>query len=256
MTKPKQKTENDFGPNKFSRDEHGLIKNTNYIFNEDGSIDWRAMVKEEHLFPNKLWFERFNKPLPKTIEGLKDHQLLIKLSGIKELARLRGFSSCEYTTHKCDPDHVAISCKISFIPNYETNGLPIVFEDMANATVNNTSSFAKKFLETIACNRSFVRCVRNFLNIHIVGMDEMDTSDNNAESESSKSSNNSFSAQSVLEKYVKENLNCKNFECFKDFLLSLKESGKYFNKDVEEWQSFDSIPSKEARILLGIIKSN
>ena len=47
---------------------------------------------------------------------------------------------------------------------------------MANATLNNTSSFATKFLEAIACNRAFIRCVRNFLNVHIVGDDEIDKS--------------------------------------------------------------------------------
>ena len=35
------------------------------------------------------------------------------------------------------------------LPNYETFGEPITFQDMANATLNNTSSFATKFLETI-----------------------------------------------------------------------------------------------------------
>ena len=63
-----------------------------------------------------------------------------------------------------------------FLPNYETGGQAVTFQDMANATLNNTSNFATKFLETIACNRAFVRCVRNFLNVHIVGDDEIDKS--------------------------------------------------------------------------------
>ena len=52
---------------------------------------------------------------------------------------------------------------ITYLPNYETNFKEVTFSDVANATIENTSSFAKKFLETIACNRAFVRCVRNFL---------------------------------------------------------------------------------------------
>ena len=58
-----------------------------YEFDEDGSVNWRSMIKDEHLFPNKSWFD-LRKDLPRTIDGLKDHQLLIKLSGIKELAKL------------------------------------------------------------------------------------------------------------------------------------------------------------------------
>ena len=80
---------------------------------------------------------------------------------------------------KCEEDHVAVICRVTFLPNYETGSKAVTFQDMANATLNNTSSFATKFLETIACNRAFVRCVRNFLNVHIVGDDEIDKSSNN-----------------------------------------------------------------------------
>ena len=50
------------------------------------------------------------------------------------------------------------------------------YTDVGNATLANTDAFCAKFLETIACNRAFVRCVRNYLNIHIVGADEIDKS--------------------------------------------------------------------------------
>jgi|9_EtaG_2_1085328.scaffolds.fasta_scaffold06559_5 hypothetical protein len=247
--------DNNFGPSLFQRDEHGLLKNVQYVFDEGGSINWRAMVKEEHLFPNKSHFERFNKPLPRSIEGLKDHQLLIKLSGIKELARLRGFDSVHYDMVKCEENHVAVKCGISFISNYET-GERVLYEDMANATINNCSSFAVKFLETIACNRAFVRAVRNFLNIHIVGLDEMDTSDPSSPHKSTNSTNSStsFSIHSTLEKNAKEYANCSNFECFKDYLLELKNSNAYINSEAESWNDYLDIPSKEARILLKLLK--
>ena len=253
MTK-NQKIDNTFGPNLYTRNEQGLLTNTQYEFNEDGSINWRAMVKEEHLFPNKAWFQRFSKATPKSIDGLKDHQLLIKLSGIKELARLRGFDKVNYETIKCEHDHVAVKCTINFIGNYETCLQKVVYEDVANATINNCSSFAVKFLETIACNRSFVRAVRNFLNIHIVGLDEMDTSDSQSDQPAAGSKPNAFSIQSTLESNSQSILNCPNFECFKEYLLNLKLSKTYINKDVESWNNYLDIPSKEARILLKIIK--
>lgn len=250
----KDKIDNSFGPSYFQRDENGLLKNVQYTFNEDGSINWRAMVKEEHLFPNKAWFDRFKKPIPKTIEGLKDHQLLIKLSGIKELARLRGFDSVSYESVVCEPEHVATKCRIKFIANYETQS-SVTYEDMANASSRNCSDFAIKFLETISCNRSFVRAVRNFLNIHIVGMDEMDTSNpQSQETQTSTSSSSSLTIQSSLEKNAKEILDCSDFKGFLDYLKTLKDSKTYLCKDVESWDSFASIPSKEARILLKIIK--
>ena len=125
------KIDNSIGPSLFNRDESGLLKNIQYVFNEDGSVNWRAMIKEEHLFPNKLWFQARNKDMPRSIDGLKDNQLLIKLSGIKELARLRGFSSISYSMDKCEDHHVAVTCSTVFIPNYETGNEPVSFQDMA-----------------------------------------------------------------------------------------------------------------------------
>jgi len=247
--------DNSFGPSSYKRDKNGLLENVQYIFNEDGSVNWRAMIKEEHLFPNKSHFEMFKKPMPKTIEGLKDNQLLIKLSGIKELARLRGFDSVSYETVKCDPDHVAVKCQVSFIPNYETQER-VYYEDMANATFNNTSSFATKFLETIACNRAFVRAVRNFLNVHIVGDDEIDKSDSSQKNITEISSGVSLSPNSMLESASTKDLNCSTFEEFKDYLRKLWAENLYRNDKIKEWKSFSDIPAKEARILLKLCKKS
>ena len=66
----------------YKRNEFGLLEGVNYEYNEDGSVNWRAMIAPEHLYPNKGWFEMRNQPMPQSIEGLTDNQLLIKLSGI------------------------------------------------------------------------------------------------------------------------------------------------------------------------------
>ena len=240
--------DNSVGPISFSRDEHGLLKNVQYIFNDDGSVNWRAMIKNEHLFPNRGWFESRGKDVPNSAQGLKDHQLLIKLSGIKELARLRGFSSLSFWAERCEENHVAITCNMTFIPNYETGDKEITFQDMANATLENTSSFATKFLETIACNRAFVRCVRNFLNVHIVGDDEIDKSDNSP-SASKEHLSSALSPHSVLEKKFIV------FDELKSKLRELWSANKYKNDDVKKWTDFSDIPPKEARILIGLINS-
>jgi hypothetical protein len=248
--------DNSFGPTMYERDSHGLLKNVQYKFNEDGSVDWRAMIKEEHLFPNKSHFEMYKKPMPKSIKGLKDNQLLIKLSGIKELARLRGFDSVSYETVKCEADHVAVKCCVCFISNYETQE-KVYYEDMANATFNNTSSFATKFLETIACNRAFVRAVRNFLNVHIVGDDEIDKSDGTSalNQSNNKTSNANLSPNSMLETAVVKDLNCATFDEFKEKLREFWSQNLYRNDLAKEWNSFEDIPAKEARILLKVVKS-
>jgi len=247
--------DNSTGPASYKRDSNGLLENVQYQFNEDGSINWRAMIKEEHLFPNKSWFEARKKPMPKTIEGLQDSQLLIKLSGIKELAKLRGFSSASYFVEKCEHDHVAVSCSMRFTPNYETNNEEVHFQDMANATLLNTSSFATKFLETIACNRAFVRCVRNFLNVHIVGDDEIDKSDGGKIQVQTATSASSLSPTSILESAAKKELGCASFIDFKESLRKFWAEEAYRNEDAANWSSYEDVPAKEARILLKVIKA-
>ncbi len=241
----------------YKRNELGLLEGVNYEYNQDGSVNWRAMVAPEHLYPNKGWFEARNKPMPQSIEGLADHQLLIKLSGIKELAKLRGFTRVHYDVIKCEIDHVSVKCEINWIPNFEnpkneSDFLPpsTSFEDLANATVHNTSSFAQKFLETIAANRAFVRCVRNFLNVHIVGADEIDTSDGKSPLVSSTNPERFNKLTLLMEKV---NLSEDDFETFKDILRGLWKSGKYKNDNVSDWEEWEDIPKKEIMKLLQIV---
>jgi len=243
----KSKIDNSIGPESFQRDEHGLLKNIQYVFNDDGSINWRKMVNDEHLFPNA---QAFNGSPPNSIEGIPDHKLLIKLAGIKELARLRGFSDISYEVVKCELDHVAVVCTINFIGNYETSNESISFQDMANATLDNTHDFGQSFLETMACNRSFVRAVRNFLNIHIVGADEIDKS-NKKSSFKKSNSKPSLSPQSMLDTAFDG-----NFDDFISDLRKLWAKNIYKNKDITNWKSFDDIPIKEARVLIKLIKEN
>ena len=245
----KKKIDNSIGPDTFQRDDNGLLKNVQYVFDDGGSINWRKMVDDEHLFPNA---QAFNGNPPSSIEGIPDNKLLIKLSGIKELARLRGFSDVSYEVVKCELDHVAVICSISFIGNYETSGEQVHFQDMANATLDNTHDFGQSFLETMACNRSFVRAVRNFLNIHIVGADEIDKSNKNKKGKSSKSKPSiNLSPQSMLETAFDG-----DFENFVSDLRELWSKNIYQNEDIKNWNDFNDIPIKEARILIKLIKEN
>ena len=236
-----------------SRNAWGLIEGVDYKTNEDGSINWRAMVKPEHLFPNKGWFELRKQQVPTSIEGLNDTQLLIKLGGIKELAKLRGYKSVRYDIVKCEASYVTIKCGITWIPNYESEH-ESYYEDVANATVNNTSDFAVKFLETIAANRAFVRAVRNFLNVHIVGSDEIDASKKGTPAIIEEENEIGLpSSQGMLEKTAK-NASLKTFSEFQEYLKNLSKLQVYDNKESKIWTCYNDIPAKEARILMSILK--
>lgn len=240
-----------YGPDLWKRNEHGLIESIDYSFNQDGSVDWRAMVSSEHLYPNKDWFEMRKMPIPKSTEGLDDSQLLIKLAGIKELAKLRGINNVFYTVEESSEDRCVVCCNISFMPNYESNCNFVSFSSIANATLHNTNGFAGKFLECIAENRAFVRAVRNFLGIHIVGADEIDSSKDKAPIQaSSRPAAKDISPQGILKEKVGT-----SFEDFLSKLRDLYSNGSYKNdpEAIKTWKSYKDIPAKECRKLLKLV---
>jgi hypothetical protein len=132
---------------------------------------------------------------------------------------------------------------------------PCAFEDMANATLENTNDFCAKFLETIATNRAFVRCVRNFLGINIVGDDEIDKSKNKVASyENSESNIVNITPQGLLKKQAKDKLGCESFDEFKTYLRKLWQEETYKNEEAKPWNDFTAIPARECRKLSSFIK--
>lgn len=242
-----------YGPDLWKRNQHGLLESVEYTFNEDGSVNWRAMISPEHLYPNKDHFEMRKMPLPESIEGLEDNQLLIKLGGIKELAKLRGIKSVEYAVEESSDERSVVRCTIDFISNYENpdSEFGLSFSSIANATVHNTNGFAAKFLECIAENRAFVRTVRNFLGIHIVGADEIDTSRNKTPIVVAPSSGaKDISPQGILKEKAGT-----DFNSFLSKLRKLYADGKYENDPevIKTWKDYKDVPAKECRKLLKLI---
>tara|TARA_E500000318_G_C3569014_1_gene216954 strand:+ start:2954 stop:3682 length:729 start_codon:yes stop_codon:yes gene_type:complete len=239
-------------PEKYKRNEYGLLDSVEYVFNEDGSVNWRAMIKPEHLYPNKDYFEYRKMPVPESIEGLDDNQLLIKLSGIKELAKLRGFHNVTYDVSESSDTRVVVQCMINWIENYEGNSAQ-AFASIANATTNNTNGFAAKFLECIAENRAFVRCVRNFLGIHIVGADEIDSSKNKSPIEIPT---NSSTAKDISPQGILKEKAGVDFNSFKQSLREWYKEGSYTNDPevIKSWNNYKDIPAKECRKMLNFLK--
>jgi hypothetical protein len=161
--------------NKFKRDVNGLLECVEYIFNQDNTINWRTMINKDYLVPNRDAFKNQKDINLKELDisSLADNQLLILLAGIKELAQIRGYKNVSYDVIQAQPDYVAVKCTISWIPNYETDMQEVSFSALADAHLDNTKDFAKNFLMAIAENRAFIRTVRSFLKINIVGNDEM-----------------------------------------------------------------------------------
>ncbi len=159
-------TENTLKPR--TRNSNGLLDSTDYIFNEEGQINWRAMIKPEFLVPN------LQKTTETDITKLKDSEILILLAGSKYLLNLRGYHSVSYTVVSASRDYCCVKCNIDWIPNYETENREVSFESIADAHADNTDpKMGINYLASIAENRAFVRCIRNFLRINILGKDEL-----------------------------------------------------------------------------------
>ena len=233
-----------------TRDERtGLITQpeVNYVFDDNGLIDWRAMISKKWLVPNK------DKTNETDVSKLKDNELIILLGGIKELAQIRGYTNVDYTVTSPSPDYVVATCSISWISNYETEGREVTFSAIGDASPSNTNDFAQFYLGPIAENRAFVRCVRNFLRINIVSQEELGA---NVGSATKKSGAKSFPRNEnvnqsdphyLLNKVMKEKK--VSFEKVKEVLL------KEEYKNAENFESIEDVPRPKVFNLIARIKS-
>ena len=224
---------------KIDRNEDGLINGVDYIFTDDGLIDWRKMVKSDHLVPNK------DRTSETDVTKLKDYQLIILLGGIKELAQIRGYTDVKYDVVSPSSDYVAATCTIRWKPNYETEGESVVFSAIGDASPHNTNSFARNFLGPIAENRAFVRCVRNFLKINIVGKEELGGADAppTATNTSMATSDTSMDPRSMLQAVMNEK--GVSFE---------KLKSKLGSEGFEEVESLNDIPKLKTFELIERLK--
>jgi hypothetical protein len=226
-------------PKVLKRNSYGLLEGFPYLYQEDGNINWKGIVDPKFLYVNSDTRRRskletkYNKKFEE-IDIIKDKvedvDLVIKLGGIKSLLRIRGYESVFYTISNSDQSYAAVKCSIDFIANFESENRPINFCDNACATPENANGFGSKYLLEIATNRSFCRCVRNFLNINIVSQDELggDTNEFNKE--------NTPSDDFIILKRLMEQHGI-TFEKIKEKLI---KEGK--NPGAENYNSINDIP--------------
>jgi hypothetical protein len=135
------------------------------------------------------------------------------------------------------------------MPNFETSGQEVEFESLADAHLDNTKSFAKDFLMAIAENRAFVRSVRNFLRINIIGSDELGDSKNQTviHTESGTETQVSASHPSNVLKDLMSRANI-SFDTIKETLV------KEGISEAPNWTSISEIPHKTIFTLIQRIK--
>ncbi len=245
----------------YKRNEHGLVEGVEYKFTPEGRIDWRAMIRPEHLVINKKFEKELLEKFPgKKLEEIpvteiEDKYLIILLAGIKELAHLRGYVEVEPKVSYSDEKMTVVQTTITWEGNFETGGIRIKFGDVASASPFSLSEKFVPYSASIAANRAFVRAVRNFLGINIVGDGEMKAEDLISEESESKAN------ASKVDRPTPQNILAKTAEnkSISFDMIKLGAEKKYKNDlegNPETWSSFKDISSKDCYILIQKLKES
>lgn len=239
---------------------NGLRKGVSYIFNEDGTVNWRAMIPPKYLYQNK---GRVNKKiadltekgetvnpewLDGSIEGLADSELLITLPGIKWLANLRGYSCVKHNSRTIDAGFATDTCSITWRGNFETDFEEVTFSEVGSCSAvgnfSNCKQFWGKFAESLAANRAFIRAVRGFLGIEVYGGDEMDQRDEE------KETNLDAQAKIIIETITKT----AEEKGVNSYLAFLKLPSAEANSEFARFKKFGELPPKLRYAALNILK--
>ena len=229
-------------PIDLKRNDLGLFDHIKYEFDDLGFINYRKLIPQEFLVPNRQIFQKKDMLVPKTVEGLDDNQILVLLAGWRWLARVRGFKNVAHEILSAADDVVLGKTTVCWRGNYETNDEDICFSALATASVNNTTGFGQYYLAEMAENRGFSRAVRGFLNIALVGADEI----SEIKEKQSVQEFKLTEPHGVLQKKLEER--GKSFTKFKAEWIKLGHD------EAEEWDSIGDIPIKDVWVILEMIK--
>lgn len=228
-----------------------------YPKKEDGSIDWLKVIPEEFIVSQ----DYNKKDVP--VSELKDHEKMILLGGFKFLLKERGYiskeDSIEYANFDGRNNIVICSCKIHWAAHPDSDQKDNIYTAAADAVYStsdpnttNVDSFMIKYLTAAAQNRAFVRAVREYLNIHIVGKDETDkiTLESIVESNKGDGSKSLFQTpQRALEKLASNMKPKRNLKGAKAWLKTQIDNGEISEFDVEGVSKWDDIPKNAALIM-------
>jgi hypothetical protein len=243
----------------------------------DGSVNWRALVRPEHLYVKREFepkvAEMLGKKstdianlLPEDIAKVPDRYLVIRKAGILELARLRGYSSAVPDVKHAARDYVVVQTLVSWLPfegqPVKTNG------GVGEAHHENTSRLGAFYLAAMAENRAFARAVRQFLEIDIVSSDELgagiEPEQNPSAVQTATSNINDMLPTGALAKAAHEG--GFSFEQIKKAALSRWQEDSInvakdanFKRRIENdptaWQDFKDIPARDCMSLITLIKA-
>lgn len=200
------------------RDEYGFLP-VDYKFKENNRIDWQAMIETKYLVPNKERFPEGTDLKSLNVDELDSGQLLILLNGCRNVLLLRGYKSLKKAFPTSSRDFASCVCTIELLPNYETSGENLIYDGEGDAHFENTQSFARDFITTIAGNRAEVRAIKNALGIEILAKEELGLTKEEKKAEKSNLSSSAGPISVLKNLLAKENV---SFDSFKTLMIKKK----------------------------------
>lgn len=232
---------------------------------EDGKVNWRAMVRPEHLYVKKEHAEALAKRLGKaigeiTVADAEDRHLVIRKAGILELADLRGYSSAIPKVSHVQRDYVVVTTLVEW-KEFEGTDM-ITTGGVGEAHPDNTSQMGSAYLAAMAENRAFARAVRQFLQVDIVSSDELGS--NQVAPETNEPSNGGTSSnpvgpQAALQRAAEATQ--VTFEQVKKAAqqpkirekLAVDETGKCLS-DPDSWKRWDDVAPRDCNTLINLLR--
>lgn len=241
----------------FKRNVDGLIEGFPYIYSSDGRIDWKAHLNVKWLRVKDDMKAEVERKYGKKVADLDlatvaDYYLYVTLGGYNEVARLRGFDSLTHSVDYVDGTKAVVTCTIHFVPNVEEpNGLTCA--GVASGSMYNINPDFAPFMETIAENRAFVRCVRRALNINIVAAEEMGPKKGEGlvlPVPAAQIATSIPDVQPGFQPYVVLANRCKELKVSFDALKARAIETKGFQSDPAAWTDFSSIDKGDVWTLI------
>lgn len=231
---------------KIERDENGLVKGIDYVFDEHGYVDWRRTL------PKKFFYVKDENYQHEDIDKVPDSKLLINLDGIKWLAKIRGCEYIKYPVVESSTDFCTAVCEIKWIPNFETEDRSVIHSSIGYSTLDNTDDFMSPYLGPDAENKAFIRAVRTFLRINVCGKEEIGGINTHKKAKVKKEAKNEYGSSNVTE-LILDCMNKLNID-FTTVLNQLKKDGETFEKDPQNINELHSMKPTLSMKLLSRMK--
>lgn len=262
------------------RGPDGLLLNVTYPRFPDGHVNWRGMLRPEHLYVNPDFEDelkmKFGVKSRRDIDVTKcaDHQLLVLQEGWNHLCEMRGLEALIPGPITALPGEIHTTCTVKFVPNFE-NPLGLTVGDSASASLYSVSGSFQLHLAAMAFNRAFARAVRRALRIPIYGKDEYDPKANKEYENALKEGKSPIVAASKAEESPEKSgqesgffgtkpqddlarrcakLNKKGSHTFEKIKAAAIANPSAFETDPNTWTGFDTIPNRDVFTLLDKIQ--